>query len=527
MDFLPSSEEFITLQGAAGTGKTSVIGYLQKIMNDYNFIYMAPTHAATAELAFATVKSGNKTLPMTVASSIRETENPITKEKEGALTQKLSSKLALGKNVVVIDEVSMLSAREYDLLKKTMKKNKIKVIFMGDILQIPEVNVLNPEKKLVSKAFTDNDQVVLSEVKRTSSDTILQVLQNIRKNVNGKIPLIEGSPELSYLDSSEFFSELAEKVKESAEDTVYISYTNANVKSVNSKIRQALGRQGKPVAGDIIVGYGGYNSKQIEKRNIANSIRYIITSIEKDNENKSVYNIIGKSSKLKYLSNLGVSNVNEDAGTSYYQLSENDSLKFDDLTDDDFERNNLKVSSLMKELYDAKQRAISGRSPLLWRDFYITQDKISKFFQTVNLGGEYIFNPSTGRMEEFNYLTHKNIVKSNPELKIEKGIDYGHAITIHKSQGSTVKNVFFDANTLPKGEGSKLFRQGEQIGTEKHSLLYVGMSRASDSLFVNKENIENFYIPETSVSLNNKPDNISQKEWDALSQEEKNKINEC
>lgn len=527
MDFLPSSEEFITLQGAAGTGKTSVIGYLQKIMNDYNFIYMAPTHAATAELAFATVKSGNKTLPMTVASSIRETENPITKEKEGALTQKLSSKLALSKNVVVIDEVSMLSAREYDLLKKTMKKNKIKVIFMGDILQIPEVNVLNPEKKLVSKAFTDNDQVVLSEVKRTSSDTILQVLQNIRKNVNGKIPMIEGSPELSYLDSSEFFSELAEKVKESAEDTVYISYTNANVKNVNSKIRQALGRQGRPVEGDIIVGYGGYNSKQIEKRNVANSIRYIITSIEKDSDNKSVYNIVGKSSKLKYLSNLGVSNVNEDAITSYFQLSENDSLKFDDLTDDDFERNNIKISSMMKELYDAKQRAISGRSPLLWRDFYITQDKISKFFQIVNLGGEYIFNPSTGRMEEFNYITHKNIVRSNPELKIEKGIDYGHAITIHKSQGSTVKNVFFDANTLPKGEGSKLFRQGEQIGTEKHSLLYVGMSRASDSLFVNKENIENFYIPETSVSLNNKPDGISQKDWDALSQEEKNKINEC
>jgi hypothetical protein len=535
MDFLPSSEEFITLQGAAGTGKTSVIGYLQKIMNDYNFIYMAPTHAATAELAFATVKSGNKTLPMTVASSIRETENPITKEKEGALTQKLSSKLALSKNVVVIDEVSMLSAREYDLLKKTMKKNKIKVIFMGDILQIPEVNPLNPEKKLVSKAFTDNDQVVLSEVKRTSSDTILQVLQNIRKNINGRIPIIEGSSEgsselsseLSYLDSSEFFSELAEKVKESAEDTVYISYTNANVKNVNSKIRQALGRQGRPVQGDIIVGYGGYNSKQIEKRNIANSIRYIITSIEKDGDNKSVYNIVGKSSKLKYLSNLGVSNVNEDAVTSYFQLSENDSLKFDDLTDDDFERNNIKISSMMKELYDAKQRAISGRSPLLWRDFYITQDKISKFFQIVNLGGEYIFNPSTGRMEEFNYITHKNIVKSNPELKIEKGIDYGHAITIHKSQGSTVKNVFFDANTLPKGEGSKLFRQGEQIGTEKHSLLYVGMSRASDSLFVNKENIENFYIPETSVSLNNKPDSVSQKEWDALSQEEKNKINEC
>ena len=53
---------------------------------------------------------------------------------------------------------------------------------MGDILQIPEVNTNNPNKKQVSRAFTEYAQVILSEVKRTSSNSILQILTNLRKN---------------------------------------------------------------------------------------------------------------------------------------------------------------------------------------------------------------------------------------------------------------------------------------------------------------------------------------------------------
>lgn len=96
-------------------------------------------------------------------------------------------------------------------------------------------------------------------------------------------------------------------------------------------------------------------------------------------------------------------------------------------------------------------------------------------------------------MEKFISLQHGQLKKANPELFVEKGIDLGHAITIHKSQGSTVKNVFFDASTLPKGSSSKLFQGQTQIGNEKHSLIYVAMSRASGKLVVNTEMGQNFY----------------------------------
>jgi hypothetical protein len=103
-------------------------------------------------------------------------------------------------------------------------------------------------------------------------------------------------------------------------------------------------------------------------------------------------------------------------------------------------------------------------------------------------------------MEKFDNLRHGQLKKTNSELYVEKGIDFGHAVTIHKSQGSTVKNVFVDANTLPKGTSSQLFKNNTLIGNEKHSLIYVAMSRASEKLVVNNEQMSNFYSLQDKIA---------------------------
>ena len=110
-----------------------------------------------------------------------------------------------------------------------------------------------------------------------------------------------------------------------------------------------------------------------------------------------------------------------------------------------------------------------------------------------NVGADYVYNPKTKSMEVYDYNSHGAIVKSNPEMKVEKGVDYGHAITIHKSQGSTVENVFFDSNTLPKGTSSTLMRGQNVVGSEKKSLIYVALSRASKNLYINKVDGNLFY----------------------------------
>jgi hypothetical protein len=488
VDFAKSEEKYITLQGAAGTGKTAVIGYLQKYLGTgANFVYMAPTHAATAELAFATVKSGNKKLPMTVQSAFAKIKDRDTGLEAAGPTRKLKDRLGFADNIIVIDEVSMLSAKDYALIKDAIKKQDIKIIFMGDIKQIPEVDVTNPTLKQVSKAFTDNEQVTLTEVKRTESESILSVLTKLRNTQTNLIPRVENTEEIKYLSDVAYNRELVATVKEDPENTLVISYTNKAVEGTNSKIRRLLGREGDPQEGDIIVGYLGYSSKQIEKGDIANSIRYTIDKVEKDG---SAYVISASSQKLKQLQELGVQGAVANSRGRYLQLNATDSFNFEDLNSEDYEKNNKEASETFIRLYQAKQAAL--KNPRKWTDYYAAQNETAKFFANNVLGDDYIYNPNTNKLEKYNSTTHSAIRRSNPELYVEKGIDYGHAVTIHKSQGSTVKNVFFDAISLPKGSSSKLMQGDVQVGSELQSLIYVAMSRASEKLVIDASNPNKF-----------------------------------
>ncbi len=487
--------QFITLQGPAGTGKTSVIGYLQNYLGaGYKFHYMAPTHAATAELAFATVRTGNKSLPATVASSFS------TRAKGGArvaaMTKKLTKKLALRNNIIVIDEVSMLGSESFNVVKDAIKGEQIKVIFMGDISQIPEVTSNNPDAKQVSKAFSEFKQVKLTEVKRTSDNNILKVLTAIRYNVNNKIPKVPNTDVLKYLKSSEFNLRLAESIENGPEETMLIAYTNNAVREFNKKIRQELGRTGDLQKDDVIIGYLGYSSKQIEKGDIANSIQYTIQNVQKDG---SMYKITATSKKLANLREMGVEKIGESFTTGYYQLSPNDTFVFSDIKVSDMETNNTKVSSLMRSVYNAKSRAVSSGFASDWFTFYEILDEVSRYMSKIDLGDDYIYNPDTDRMEKYNADKHYQLKSKYSELSVEKGIDLGHAITIHKSQGSTIKNAFFDANSLPKGSSSKLYNGDVLVGSEKHSLIYVGMSRAANTLTVSDDNSENFYNLDDSM----------------------------
>jgi hypothetical protein len=490
VDFAKDKDEkIITLQGAAGTGKTAVIGYLQKYFANTGttFVYMAPTHAATAELAFATVKSGNKELPMTVQSAVSAQKDRQTGKIKVGFTMKLTKKLGYSNNIIVLDETSMLSNKDYENLKLAMKGHDVKVIFMGDILQIPEVDVANPQQKQVSKAFSEHEQVLLTEVKRTESDAILEVLGTLRSDIRPLIPKIPNTEEIKYLKGMDYNNELVETVKDDPENSLVISYTNAGVADTNNKIRRLLGREGDLQSGDIVVGYLGYSSKQIENADIANSIRYTVDSVERSG---SKYKLIVSSQKLAELEKAGVKVFGVASG-SYLQLSPTDAFTFEDLTAEDFENNNKEMSEVLGRVYKAKQEALAN--PRRWPDFYAAQGDAARFFAKNLVGADYIYNPSTNRMEKFSSQQHGQLKKSNAELFVEKAVDFGHAVTIHKSQGSTVKNVFFDASTLPKGSSSKLYQGDKQIGNEKHSLIYVAMSRASKKLVVNTEQGQNFY----------------------------------
>lgn len=476
IDSVVNNLEPVTISGYAGTGKTSIIGYLEKYLKlkneRYKFIYAAPTHAATVYLG---INLGY--LPYTVQSIM---VNRLTKK--GTYVKMFSSKFMntidnLKTNILVVDESSMLSGEDVTNLTALCDEHFVKLIFLGDKAQIPEIT--KEAKKHVSDVFTKFENIHLSKVFRTEDNSILNVLTEIRKNPDGYLPIAENTENLVFYDTTDkdlFFNTFIEKYKQEPNETVFISYTNAVIQTFNKKVRDTLYVEDSDglIVGEAIVGYGGYNTKQILAENLANSVKYIVKEI---NIRDSIVFIEGFSERL--------SQIKEDYGkmkTKYYQLSDKDCIKIKSLTEEDFNKNNIRLSAMFRKLFRMKKEAIEKGK---WVDFFKFMEGFNQSIRTIDLGNNYIYNPEEHRMEIFNSKSskHKELRKGIPELYIEKGIDYGYAITIHKSQGATYNNVFFNALSTESND-NPLMENNVQVGTEGNSLNYVGMSRAAKELHV-------------------------------------------
>ncbi len=501
IDFADSNKTFMTLQGAAGTGKTTIIGYLQKYLkNKASFAYMAPTHAATAELAFATVKTGSNILPSTLQSAI--TLN--SKTKKHVFTQKIQKRVGYNP-IFILDEASMIDKTDIDKIKEALDDFGGKVIFLGDEKQISKVTQSNDKTKPVSPAFTSFDQVRLTKIYRQSDNSLLNLLSAMREQTDFKLFKVENSDIVKFVNKKEFNQELVKDLGKDPENTVVVTYTNNSVKGTNINIRSVLGRTGQTVVNDIVVGYLGYASKQIEKGDIANSISYIITNIEKDGSKRT---ITARSSKLTRLIDSGIGGISDVASTVYYQLNADDSLTFDDLTQLDYEQNNRAVAKVFKQLYEAGL-AYSNKE-ISYQTYLMILAGINDTLRQYSVGNDYIYNPATDKMERYDAIKHKAL-KTNGQgsLLFSKDIDYGHAITIHKSQGATIDNVYFDASSLNAARNIPIVDENNnQITTEKMSLAYVAMSRSKKKLVVYEgdNTFELLKNEKNDVSLQNNKD---------------------
>jgi dda DNA helicase len=479
IDYVLSDDlEPITLSGSAGSGKTALIKYLDEFIYryrsyGYNFLYAAPTHAATVYLGL-----NLGFLPYTLQSIMVNRYDDKTKKWKKAFSSKFQLNL-MKQNVLIIDESSMISNTDLADLLRLSKKHILKVIFLGDKVQIPEVSV--NKIKQISDVFTKLDNITLTKVHRTSNDDILKILTEIRENPDGYLPIVNNTDNLKFysqIDKPKFYMDFLDTYIKEPEDTVFITYTNNSIKLFNNSVRKDVYGSREDLktlfVGETIIGYGGYNNKTVSAGNLANSIRFKVEAV---NKCKSFMRI-NAFSKIANSIDSTLGRVT----TDYYQLSLEDSIIFDEITSEDMEENNKIISAIFRRVFHLKQKALRDGS---WKTYFVKMNDVTKALSTIDLGNAYIYNPTSDKMELFNKfsVTHKNLRLSSPELFIDKGIDFGYAITIHKSQGSTYKNVFFDSSST-ENNTTPLLANGVKVGTEGNSLNYVGMSRAKDNLFV-------------------------------------------
>jgi len=477
------------------TGKTSVIGYLEdylKRKRGYKFLYGAPTHAATLYLGYNTKK-----MPFTIASSVvkRIGENGnVTYTTSLKVDQALSD---YDKNVFVVDEVSLMDSTTMDNFLSVMDRKGVKVIFMGDKMQLPEVaskGKINPETKNpikdVSKAFTDFNLIQLSQVQRTKDNAILRVLTEIRNNPDGVLPVVNNTETLQFFDkdgnTKGFYGAFRRAYEIDPEETVYITYTNEDVKNFNKSFRKAFYGEDVDglVEGESVIGYSGYNNKKIKSNDLANSIKYTVENVSYDG---SEVKITLKSNAVQKLADLHTPNKENDktVQTTYLQMSRTDSLDMKNLTEEDFLKNNIRLSETFRDVYDLKKRALETNR---WRDFGETLVEMTSGLAKLEIGDDYFYNPYTNMMEKESSVNWSkpemaNLKRNYKELFMSKSIDYGYGITIHKAQGATYKNIFFNATSTEFAK-TEIHENGMQISTEGNSLNYVAMSRASEKLFV-------------------------------------------
>ena len=483
-------QDVMTLQGAAGTGKTAIIGYLQKYLGGkYAFAYMAPTHAATAELAFATAKTGNTTLPSTVASGVNT-----KKGDDGVYRSVFSIKIKRQlegsmRSIIVVDESSMLDGSDVIKLQQAVKDFGSRLIFIGDEKQIPKVSdededgfspSMEPSTEKLSPAFTKFKKVSLNKVHRTSSDSTLAVLSRMRDQNTFKLFKTKNTDALKFVSKAEYNSMLIEDLKNDPENTVQVAYKNESVSAANVQMRNELGRHGNTVVGDIVMGYIGYASKQIEKGNIANSISYTIRKITPVGGARELE---VESSKLRRLSDAGIKQISPIGRTTYFQLRNEDSLKFG-ISQAEMDQNNKDVSSYFRKIHNLNVRY--GKREMDYRSYQDALTVMSMQIAGISVGDKYIYNPSTDRMEKYDKRIHSKIKHTGQgSLLFDKDIDYGHAITIHKSQGATIKNVYFDVESLNAASNTPILDENnKQVTTERQAIAYVALSRSSNKMVV-------------------------------------------
>lgn len=162
-----SKQKFFTIQGKAGTGKTTIVN---EILNRLKFQgYVTPTvimgalaHKATTvlkEKISPEVKQKYRFENRTIAGMLGMRENDRTGEFEPVKGQRPPIQLA---SIVIVDEASMVNEEQLALILEATKNRSIPVIFLGDIGQLPPIRTTSFYKKKninpneISPIFTDS-----------------------------------------------------------------------------------------------------------------------------------------------------------------------------------------------------------------------------------------------------------------------------------------------------------------------------------------------------------------------------------
>lgn len=466
-DFIKSDKNVMTLSGYAGTGKTSLMEMIAKKCRQEgkDVIFCASTNKAAAVLndkvsrSHFEAKTLHKIFGITVSPNLN-TKHYDAKQLQAAL--KSEDQLIEG-STVIIDESSMINQWEYDVIKGKAEKNNCKIIFVGDEAQLAPVN----EDK-TSVVFRQNDGKVerLTQVERTGDNAILKEATAIRdgKSLSGKTSFNDKGEGVAYItpqntkDIDAVINAFIPGLQNDPNHFRILAYTNAAVASYNDRVRRALGYSGAiPRVGEPMMGYDNWGYNRITKSyELVNSESYKVSKI---GETETVSRQVGEGKNTKEVE-FQVTYI-----TLENPLGEEVTVPFIDVKEN---RHNRESAIAMAKELNALQQKLNE-----------AQKNTSDSSECKKIKGELL--KKIGIIRDFLFINDNIIDKDTGTNLASKVIDFGYAMTVHKSQGSTFKNVLLDDANI---------KDSKATSEEKQQLEYVGVSRATDTVTVISNNVK-------------------------------------
>lgn len=446
---------------------------------------------------------------------------------------RLDSKSIYSYDIIVIDEISMMPMSLIEKLLKIKDKLNGKVIFVGDKAQLPPVNEENsyvfslnnlPRYQLTNIIRSQGNMMILSN----------QVRELVLKNSNISLKKLADNNIKLYRDMDEWVnkyivqvSKIFKKIKkhkdiEQSDMPIMLTYTNKKCNTINQKVRNVLfnNPKSKYVVGDIIVFNSFYALPSNKEKYYTSQQTYIKSVVVEDYhiKNLSPVDIINIRKSIKSLAcqaeDVLTDEIEDDSHTCNICLEKktSDQLKttickhlfcvkcfkawFNISETCPMCRMNFKDNRLKFNNDDKLNKMIEKL-----RSF--SADKVYKIWLLVNGNDDTVMCIHEDSKEEHKEdLEHIKVML----LKIKKYIDknyksdivfmnnvlnrlwdfyyyqfidqfadiiYGYAITTHKSQGSTYKNVYIEmADIIQNNPNDK----------NSHQCLYTAVTRASNKI---------------------------------------------
>lgn len=496
------------LKGRGGTGKTTIVGEVIKQLGIDNrrVVFSAFSNKAVKVLSNSNKDNEYKdskyltTAQILKLKPVRDVKTGIQKFVADAYAEE---KVTFSDKIIVIDEASMLPNKQQKEIEAKAKNLGIKIIYMGDDVQLPPVDEFDINGKAVKEAL------VFNEHKKTGD--VSELTKRMRQK--GESPILPVTDVLANavkneLDPNKIVFEQGTEIN-NGQGVVFLNKNAGELDIMEMFLKDFK----KDQEGTKYIHYNASdNPKTISKNNIIRRELY------------------GEDFNLPENKYMVGEQVIFDNGYFYQDEITGDNVSIDGATEAKVLESDIIKNKPIKYFHGRQKRTIK-------LDVYSV-----KVQENDSSGIGYIHNIdipfNLNRLEEIIKEEQKDLGVYPGGLKDAfASISYSYVITSHKSQGSTYNNAYVDVGNIfgikATDNDTKLKSAYVATSRPRHKLVMIGANTngktvsVDEAIELTKEGSQAYNPQSEPDGVNNKYEIISKDDIEAAKDIMSNNKKEC